>query len=210
MYTKPMFEPEDREEVFRLIDDVVFGSLVSNGANGLVVSHLIFLLDRNRGENGTLMSHLAAANPHCEVIRDGSPCVAIFEGPHGYISSSWYPGYPNRDSAPTWNFSVVHAHGHPVVVGDKAMVRHLNDVVIHMERGREKEWHMKELGPGGMARRMPHVLAFELPIERLEAKFKMGQDERAPDTFAAIDSLRAEGRSDLADLMSRKNKTRQG
>lgn len=205
MYSKPIFEPEDRDEVYRLIDDLAFGTLVSAGAAGLVVSHLIFLLDRTRGQSGTLMSHLAAANPHCDAIRAGAPSVAVFEGPHGYISSSWYPGYPARDSAPTWNFSVVHAHGRPAVVDQKATIRHLDDVVAHMERGRDRAWQMKELGPGGMARRLPHILAFELPVERLEAKFKMGQDERRPDTLAAIDELRAEGRTDLAEVMARKN-----
>ncbi len=208
LYTKPEWSPQTDAEAFDLIDRTVMGVLVSWTPAGLAVSHLTFLLDRARGEYGTLVSHLACANEHSEFVRQGTRSVAIFRAEHGYISSSWYPAEPVRDSAPTWNFAVVHCHGCPRPTSQEITARHLLKLVDHMETGREKRWHVKELGPDGMNRRLPHILGFELPIERLEAKFKMGQDERLRDTRAAIEKLRDKIDPQLSAVMERHNEKR--
>lgn len=204
MYTKPEFAPLSQDEVFALIETAAFATVVTAGPGGLVASHLPFVLHRERGANGTLVSHLAAANAHAGLLTEGRETVAIFQGPHGYISSSWYPRNPVRDSAPTWNFAVVHCHGRPVPLDTQATARHLLELVDVLEKDRPDRWRMRELGPGGMERRLPHVVGFEMPIARLEAKFKMGQDERLYDTAAAIDALE---RSDpaLAETMRKHN-----
>ncbi|RWP37636.1 FMN-binding negative transcriptional regulator [Mesorhizobium sp.] len=189
MYSKPEFTPLSQDEVFSLIDATAFATVVTSGPQGLVASHLPFVLDQKRGVNGTLVSHLARQNPHSALIAEGRETIAIFQGPHGYISPSWYPRNPVRDSAPTWNFAVVHCHGRPFQLDDHATARHLQRLVDVLEKDRADRWRMRELGPGGIERRIPHILGFDLPIERLEAKFKMGQDERLYDTNAAIGTL---------------------
>jgi transcriptional regulator len=204
MYSKPEFASLRPEEVFGLIEAAAFATVVSNGSQGLVASHLPFVLDRSRGPHGTLVSHLAKANPHSELIAAGAPTLAVFHGPHGYISSSWYPRNPVRDSAPTWNFAVVHCHGRPLPLDERATARHLLELVDVLEKEREDRWRMRELGPGGMERRRPHILGFDLPIERLEAKFKMGQDERLYDTQAAIAAL-TDTDPALAGMMTKHN-----
>ncbi|MGH8238952.1 MAG: FMN-binding negative transcriptional regulator, partial [Steroidobacteraceae bacterium] len=204
MYTKPEFAPSSREEIFNLIQRTTFATIVSAGPEGLVASHLAFLADPHRGKHGTLRSHLACANPHTALIAAGHMSIVMFNGPHGYISSSWYPASPVRDSAPTWNFAVVHCHGRPQTVDMPSTARQLSDLVEHLEHHRAGRWSLRELGPGGMERRLSKILGFEIPIERLEAKFKMGQDERLPDTEAAIRAL-SETDPTLADLMSRHN-----
>lgn len=222
MYTKPEFAPLSRDEVFQLIDRVTFATIVTHGTppQGLVASHLPFLVDHSRGPHGTLVSHLALANEQSALIAAGSECLVIFNGPHGYISSSWYPANPVRDSAPTWNFAIVHCHGVTLPLEQGETARHLHDLVEHLERGRPGEWRLRELGAGGMERRLPHILGFTMAIDRLEAKFKMGQDERLADTNAAMARLadgdggeRGEGRDggdrDLAELMVRHNAHRQ-
>ena len=207
MYSKPEFAPLSRDEVFGLIETAAFATVVTNGPQGLVASHLPFVLDRTRGENGTLVSHLARANPHSELIAEGRETVAVFHGPHGYISSSWYPRNPVRASAPTWNFAVVHCHGKPQELSDQGTARHLLQLVEVLEKDRDERWRMRELGVGGMERRMPHIIGFDLPIERLEAKFKMGQDERLYDTRGAIDALKDDD-PELARMMIAKNAQR--
>lgn len=207
MYSKPEFAPLSRDAVFALIEAAAFATVVTNGPQGLAASHLPFVLDRARGENGTLVSHLARANPHSALIADGAETIAIFHGPHGYISSSWYPRTPVRDSAPTWNFAVAHCHGRPVPLDGRGTARHLLQLVETLEKGREDRWRMRELGPGGMERRMPHIIGFDLPIMRLEAKFKMGQDERLYDTNAAISALGTTAPA-LAELMTQHNTRR--
>jgi len=210
MYSKPEFTPSDPDAVFELIENRVFGTLVTSGPTGPVVSHPIFMLDRLSGPNGTLYSHLATANEHSELIRSGMPTVAIFMGAHGYVSSSWYPRRPGgeRDNAPTWNFATVHCHGLPEVLSTSETARHIRDCVEHLEAGRDDRWRLKELGPGGMKRRLPHVVGFRMPIDRLLAKFKMGQDEPLADTNAAIAKLADDGDSSLATMMQEENRNR--
>jgi transcriptional regulator len=72
-----------------------------------------------------------------------------------------------------------------------------------MEKGRDKPWQMKELGHGGLERRLPNIVGYEMPIEKMEIKFKLGQDERSADMSAAIKKLREEGRDDVAEMMAR-------
>ncbi len=204
MYTKPEFAPLSQDEVFGLIEAAAFATVISAGPEGLAVSHLPIVLHRERGANGTLVSHLATANAHAALLAEGRDTVAVFQGPHGYISSSWYPANPVRDAAPTWNFAVVHCHGRPVPLDTQATARHLLELVDVLEKDRPDRWRMRELGPGGMERRLPHVVGFEMPIARLEAKFKMGQDERLYDTAAAIGALETADPA-LAGLMRKHN-----
>jgi transcriptional regulator len=202
---RPEWSPRSPTEAFDLIDRVVMGVLVTPGPGGLAVSHLPFLLDRGRGPHGTLVSHLARANDHAVLVGDHVQSVAIFRAEHGYISSSWYPENPVRDSAPTWNLAVVHCHGYLQPLLGVATARHLRDLVERMEEGRENRWRTAELGSNGVKRRLHHILGFELTIDRLDAKFKMGQDERLYDTRAAIEALRRDGNKELADLMEAHN-----
>jgi transcriptional regulator len=91
-----------------------------------------------------------------------------------------------------------------VTLNDQMTARHLLQLVDVLEKDRPDRWRMRELGPGGMERRMPHILGFDMPINRLEAKFKMGQDERIYDTAAAIDTLESDDPR-LAGMMRRHN-----
>jgi hypothetical protein len=118
-----------QDEVFSLIEKTVFATVVTHGLSGLVASHLPFVLKRQESGEAALVSHLARANPHSALIAAGHDTIAIFQGPHGYISSSWYPAQPVRDSAPTWNFAVVHCHGKPQVLDDNGTARHLLELV---------------------------------------------------------------------------------
>lgn len=200
LYTKPYFQPQATSEIFDVVDRVVLGTLVTPHAGGAAISHPIFMADR---EGNRLVSHVAIGNDHAEHLRAGLPSVAILMDAGSYISSSWYPAAPARDSAPTWNFVVAHFHGRPRILSGAATARHLHELVRHMEKGRPDAWHLRELGPGGLERRLPNILGFDLPIERVETRFKLGQDERPRDMAAAAGKLREEGRTDLADAMVR-------
>lgn len=96
---------------------------------------------------------------------------------------------------------VAHIHGKPEIMSDAETVQHLQDLVTHMERGRDKPWQMKELGPGGMGRRLPNILGYTMPIDKMEVKFKLGQDERSGDMKAASEQLDKDGQQALANRM---------
>ena len=112
MYLPAHFAEPRQDELHRLIQAHPLGTLVSHGADGLDANHLPFLLDAQAGEAGTLLAHVARANPLWQTLAEGAPVLVVFHGPQGYISPSWYPGKQDAHRrVPTWNYEVVHAHG---------------------------------------------------------------------------------------------------
>lgn len=199
LYTKAMFQPQSPDEAFDLVDEATLGTLVTPQAQGLQISHPVFMSDRKRNR---LISHLARANDHAPIVESGAPSTAILMDPGAYLSSSWHPAAPVRDSAPTWAFRVAHFHGRLEILSEAATARHLFDLTKHLEKGRPGAWRMGELGPGGLERRLPRILGFELVIEKIEVSFRLGQDERARDMAGVAAGLRAEGRDLLAERIA--------
>jgi transcriptional regulator len=212
LHTRAEWDPATIDAAHDLIDAVTLATVVTSSPDGMAASHLPVMLDRTRGAQGVLVSHLASANDHAALIAEGHPTLAIIMGPQAYISSSWYPGRPEdagrRNNAPTWNFAVLHVRGRPKPLDHAATARHIIDLVAHLDRDRPDPWSVAELGPGGMARRMPAILGFEMPIDSLESKFKMGQDEPLADTLAAAAHLAGGENAEVASWMIRLNADR--
>src|SRR6185369_2660094 len=96
-------------ELHPIIERYPFGTLIVPGTPP-DVSHLPFVLDPARCERGTLVAHVARAHPIWRAFAGRRPVIAIFPGPHGYVSPAWYT---SRNAVPTWNYVVVHVHGTP-------------------------------------------------------------------------------------------------
>ena len=120
MYVPKHFDPADPAWCHALMARESFALLVSTGTDGLpFATHLPLLLDADRGPQGTIVGHLARANPHARLLAEGRPTLAVFQGPHAYISPGWYATHP---SVPTWNYVAVHATGRPRLVEEPARV----------------------------------------------------------------------------------------
>jgi transcriptional regulator len=190
MYVPKHFDAPDQAWCHVLIERESFALLVSTGGDGApFATHLPLLLDRDRGPRGTLVGHLARANPHARLLAEGASTLAVFQGPHAYVSPGWYRVHP---SVPTWNYVAVHAYGRPVVVEEPGRVKALLDRLVKTyEDGRAEPWRFDTL-PGdyvdGMIR---GIVAFELPIDRLEGKAKLSQNRGAEDRASAIQGLEA-------------------
>lgn len=195
MYVPAAFALPDIAACHAVIAASSFGLLVTTGADGLpVASHVPFLLDPEDGPSGTLRAHLARANPQSDHLLAGRPALAVFQGPHTYVSPRWYATQP---SVPTWNFVAVHAAGTPRVVEGAeaaAVVARLtaeNEAALSAAAGGEP-WTMDGLPEAFMERMLRGITAFVLPIDRLEGKAKMSQNRSAADragVAAGLDSL---------------------
>jgi transcriptional regulator len=178
------------EEAAALVAEHPLATLVTPVDDTIHISHLPLLLQARAGERAVVVGHLSRANPQAEALAAGAPTVAVFHGPQAYISASWYEG---REMAPTWCYQAVHAHGTPVLSPDDAhTLRCVRMLVEHMERGRPGQWRMDELGEAGVARRVPRIVGFEIPVARAETRWMLGEGERPSDLTAAIAHLRAE------------------
>jgi transcriptional regulator len=163
-----------------------FATLVTHGHGGMTASHLPFLLDRQAGEHGTLTAHMARANPQWREFANGVEALVIFQAEHGYISPAWYEVHP---SVPTWNYAVAHAYGIPRVVEDAVAVRSVLERLVEAnESGRDEPWTMS-LPEDYYAGMVKGIVAFEIPIRRLEGKFKLSQNRPAVDQQHVLDRL---------------------
>ena len=132
MYTPAHFAQQDLGKLHDAMEAYSFATLVTQQGGELTASHLPLLLQRDAGERGTLLGHMARANPHWRAFAggpDGPPLggaaaevLVLFQGPHAYVSPSWYT---TEFAVPTWNYVAVHAYGRPRVVEDPAAVRDL-------------------------------------------------------------------------------------
>jgi transcriptional regulator len=187
MFVRPAWRPQSADDVYRLIDEYPWALLVNNGADGPLVTNLPLMLERKRGKFGTLIGHIARANVQSSGLFDATaPTLAVFEGPYSYVTPSWYP---NRDMPGTYYYTAVHCYGrlHPQTDAElEASLVRLND---RMETPIPNGWKINEVPRSEIARRLPLIAGFQMEIERLEAKFKLGQDEPKKDALAVADRL---------------------
>lgn len=191
MYVPKHFDSSDTAWCHDLMRREGFALLVTVDEAGVpFASHLPILLDAERGPFGTLEAHVARANGQWRHFADGRPALCIFRGPHAYVSPAWYGEHP---SVPTWNYVAVHASGVPAVIDDAARVRALlGRLVATYEGGRAAPWRLEPLADEYVERMMRGIVAFEIPIDRLAGKAKLGQNRSDGDRASVIDGLRAE------------------
>ena len=197
-----MYVPQHFAGDAAAIDEIVashdFALLVTTGAQGPEATHLPLLLDRSRGPQGTLLGHLARANPHAEAL-DGRDALAIFSGPHGYVSPRWYAAAP---AVPTWNYVAVHVHGRARVVRDKARLVELVDTLSRRYEG-DGPWSVAGLPERFLAGMVEGIVGLEIDIERIDAKFKLSQNRPPADRRNVIAELERGGDAALAAAMRR-------
>jgi transcriptional regulator len=159
----------------------------------LEATHLPFLLDADRGPKGTLMAHVARANPIWRAL-ESEDVLAIFAGEHAYISPAWYV---NAENVPTWNYVAVHATGRAHVLAEGApTLAVLERLVAANESGKPgPAWSLEALSRDFLTTLAREIVAFEVPIRELVAKKKLSQNRRPEDRAGAIAGLVARGDS---------------
>lgn len=191
MYLPSQFLVEDAEKQAAFIERHSFATLVTShndGSDGSspFASHLPLLFDADRGPQGTLVGHMARANPHWRQFASGVESLAIFHGPHAYVSPSWYASEP---AVPTWNYAAVHVYGVPFVIEDHdRVVEALNRTVAFYESAFERPWpgQLPEEYRDGLIRA---IVAFEIPVSRIEGKYKLSQNRSPADRQGVYQAL---------------------
>jgi len=189
MYVPKLFREDDITKLHALMLEYSFAALISQQPDGVpFATHLPFLLDTERGPYGTLLAHMARANPHWRSFDTAREVLVIFQGPHTYISPSWYQ---EKLSVPTWNYAVVHAHGKPRIIEDQAAMYNLLQAQIqHFESQFEKPWQITSLPEDFTYGKIKGTVGFEIEITRLEGKFKISQNRPTSDQVRVVSTLK--------------------
>jgi transcriptional regulator len=192
MYTPSAFELTDLGSQHQIIYDYPLGTVISHGTSGLVATHLPFFLDTSAPNPGTLQAHIARNNAEFFSLPDESPVLVVFQGPHAYISPSWYPSkaITQGKAVPTWNYVSVHVHGTLTIKADQAWLRrHLAQQTARYEDGRPNPWSIEDAPPDYIDMMLQHIAGVEISITRIEGKQKLSQNRPVGDRQEVIQEL---------------------
>jgi transcriptional regulator len=193
MYTPDHFR-EDRPKVLaEAVQRIGFATLVTTG---LEANHLPMLL-----QDGVLRGHVARANPVWKM--GNGAALAIFLGPHAYVSPNWYPSKALTGKAvPTWNYITVHARGAIRWIQDAEWLRvHVTALSETHEAERAEPWKVNDAPAASIDSLLRAIVGFELTIEVLQGKYKLSQNRDAADRDGVREAFTREGRTDLSGLM---------
>ncbi|WBU88699.1 FMN-binding negative transcriptional regulator [Cellulophaga omnivescoria] len=198
MYIPPSYQNNNTEEIKTFVKNNSFGILV-NQTNGKPWATHIPLELQTKNEKDILVGHIAKANPQWHNFKDNPEVLCIFNGPHSYISSSWY----KDEEVPTWNYIAVHIYGKITIVDKDTAMKGLNDLVNKYEQASECPLHLDNLSKSTLAQ-VNGIIAFEIEITDIQATYKLSQT-REEDKPKIIEELekRDAGSKEIAKHMKK-------
>lgn len=208
MYLPGHFEESRVDVIHQMIHDHPLGTLVTLTAGGLDANHIPFEVDPEPAPFGTLRGHVARANPIWRDVSGDVEALVIFQGHSTYISPAWYPTKQQTAKVvPTWNYAVVHAHGTPRFIDDRAWLRDfVTKLTDRHETPRPAPWKVTDAPADYIDQMLGAIIGLEIPIVRLVGKWKMSQNRPAQDRDGVVEGLQQEGGqagAAIADLVRR-------
>lgn len=189
MYVPRFFEVIDKQQIFDFIEANAFGQLVSSVAGRPCSTHMPFLVSADRAK---LTGHFARQNPQ-HVEMDGQEVLVTLQGPHDYISPSWY----SSPGVPTWNYQAVHIYGKCSVFDDSARLKEIVDALTDKyESGHPVPWQ-----PEYSTSLLEAIVGIEIAVSEVQCKFKLSQNRSIEDRRQVVERLRSLGSIDLAEAM---------
>lgn len=184
MYIPELYKNENQEEINAFLQKNSFGILINRTKGKLWATHIPLELDKNENGKSILFGHISKENPQWESFESDTNVLAIFSGPHSYISSSWY----EKENVPTWNYIAVHVYGKIKIIEGDAVVASLKKLTDKYEQNSENPVRIEELSSKTM-RQTSGIVAFEIEIESIEGVKKMSQNRNEKDYHNIISEL---------------------
>jgi transcriptional regulator len=189
----PAIFREERPEVLRtLIRAHPLATLVSHGPAGLVANLVPFTLVEREDGPDLVRAHLARANDQVEELRQATEALVLFHGPQAYVTPSWYPTkHEHGRAVPTWNYIAVEMRGLPTVIDDADWIRAQIDALTdQQERSRAEPWAVADAPAPFVAGQLRAIVGLEIPVVRIEGKWKVSQNQPAGNRAGVIAGLR--------------------
>ncbi|MDR3469200.1 MAG: FMN-binding negative transcriptional regulator [Xanthobacteraceae bacterium] len=208
MYRPALFR-EDRPKVLQaLIRNHPLATLVTAGPRGLMANHIPFLLEATDAGNGILRAHLARANDQLAELHAGTEALVIFQGPDSYVTPSWYASKVEHGKVvPTWNYATVHAWGTPIVHDDPVWLRdQIGALTVSQEQRRAAPWAVEDAPEEFVAAQIRAIVGVEIPIARIEGKWKVSQNRPEQDRRSVVAGLSQDGDDVMAGLVAERGK----
>jgi transcriptional regulator len=172
MYIPRRYEEKDAEKVYAFIRENSFAILVTVLDGLPVATHIPLLLEKGADGRDVLVGHIARGNEQKQTFADGTKVLAIFPGPHAYISPRWY----TKMNVPTWNYMAVHVYGALSVIDGEELRAALSRLVDNYEQHLPKPVHIEEIGDKQVAAEMKGIVGFRIVVEDIQAAYKLSQN----------------------------------
>ena len=207
MYLPTYFKESRTDVLHTLMRSHPLATLVTSCDSGLVANHIPVQTQSEPAPHGMLRGHIARANPLWKEYRADSEALAIFQGPHVYISPSFYPSKRETgEVVPTWDYAVVHAHGTLRFVQDAAWLKTLVvGLTNEHEASRQAPWKVDDAPPPYIEKMLSLIVGFEFSIVTLTGKWKLSQNHPAANRQGVVQGLResaAENSREIADMVA--------
>ena len=171
MYTPDLYKNENPEEIRNFLKDNSFGILINHTNGKLTATHIPIELEINAEGKEILQGHISKLNQQAEGFKENDQVLAVFTGPHSYISSSWY----DHENVPTWNYIAVHVYGRIKIVAYEKSVEQLKKLVDKYEEHSENPVRVEDLSEKTM-REARGIFGFEIEIDEIQATKKLSQN----------------------------------
>ncbi len=183
MYISKLYREEDRTKIIEFLKQNEFATLVTYDGEKPTASHLLMEVVED-GEKLFINGHMSKANPLWKTFDHNSEVLIIFQGPHTYISPTWY----NHVNVPTWNYQAIHVYGKPHVVTDNAEAKTILSRLVARNEG-DTTYRMETLPPDFVDREIKGIVAFQVEATRIEANYKLSQNRNDEDYHSVIQHL---------------------
>lgn len=202
MYIPKLYKITDVEEIREFVQHHSFGTLVSTRKGRPIATHLPLQLIQE-GDNYYITGHMAYGNPQWRTFESSEEVLVMFQGPHAYISSSWY----EQENVPTWNYQAVHLYGAAQILDEEELKQDLTRLMETYEKHRENPVLWEKLSPSLLEKELKGIVGFKIKVNEIQAAYKMSQNRNDTDYRNIIEQLQKEENpvsSQMADEMDKR------
>lgn len=195
MYIPKYFKVENADEILDFVQKNSFGTIVTTEQGKPIATHLPLGLNK-KGDDYYITGHIAYGNPQVGTLETCKDVLVMFQGPHAYISSSWY----GHEDVPTWNYQAVHIYGKASILERDELIEELTIMMEKYMKHRENPILWDNLSPQLLERQLKAIVGFKIKVEDIQAAYKLSQNRNDTDYMNIIDQLQNEGDPDSEQL----------
>lgn len=206
MYIPKYFKVTNDEEIWDFVQNHSFGTIVTAEQGKPIATHLPLGINE-KGDDYYITGHMAYGNPQWKTFETCEDVLVMFQGPHAYVSSSWY----SHENVPTWNYQAIHMYGKASILDKNELIEELTRMLEKYEQNREKPVLWDKLSPELLETQLKGIVGFKIKVEEIQAAYKLSQNRNETDYMKIIDNLQNEGNPNskqMAQLMEKRLKNK--
>ncbi|AZV48846.1 FMN-binding negative transcriptional regulator [Bacillus halotolerans] len=204
MYIPKYYKVTNADDIWDFVQNNSFGTIVTTAQGKPIATHLPLQLMKE-GDTYYITGHIAYGNPQWRTFETCEDVLVMFQGPHAYISSSWY----EKENVPTWNYQAVHVYGTASILNEEELKHDLTMLLQKYEKHRKNPVLWDKLSPQLLESQLKGIVGFKMKVGEIQASYKLSQNRNEKDYMNIIDQLRNEGNPNskqMAELMEKRLK----